>query len=107
MGLEERKGNLYYYEKKRVGNRVVSEYVGSGALALLAQRYAEDRADEKACEREAFKRKRAEITKIDSEIDQIMGWIDDLSSGQLIASGYHQHKGQWRKRRNESHSEKG
>jgi hypothetical protein len=102
MGLEERKGNLYYYEKKRVGNRVVSEYVGSGVLALLVQA----RADEKAIERETIKRKKDSVNKLESEIEQVMGWIDSLSSGQLIASGYHQHKGQWRKRRNESHSEK-
>jgi hypothetical protein len=103
MGLEQRKGNSYYYEKKRVGNRVVSEYVGSGVLALLAQA----RAEEKAIEREILKHQKDSVNKLESEIEQVMGWIDSLSSSQLIASGYHQHKGEWRKRRNESHSEEG
>jgi hypothetical protein len=102
MGLEQRKGNLYY-EKERVGNRVVSEYVGSGVLALLVQA----RADEKAIEREIIKRQKDSVNKLESEIEQVMGWIENLSSSQLIASGYHQHKGEWRKRRNESHSKKG
>jgi hypothetical protein len=103
MGLEQRKGNLYYYEKKRVGNRVVSEYVGSGMLALIGQA----RADEKAIVRQFIKRQKADIAKLEAEVDLVFGWIDNLSSSQLIASGYHRHKGQWRKRRNESHSKKG
>jgi hypothetical protein len=46
MGLEQRKGKLYYYEKRRVGRRVVSEYVGGGLLALLAHREAQERKKE-------------------------------------------------------------
>ncbi len=40
MGIEQRKGNLYYYRKRRVGDRVVSEY-GGGLIVSLAERQAE------------------------------------------------------------------
>ncbi len=33
MGWEERNGRLYYYEKRREGRRVVSQYVGTGTFA--------------------------------------------------------------------------
>jgi hypothetical protein len=76
MGIEQRNGKSYYYEKKRVGNRVTSEYVGSGTLALLAQDYAE----EKAIEREIRAQQKAEINKLDAEIDQLFNWINNLSA---------------------------
>ena len=35
MALEFRTSNIYYYRKKRDGNRVISEYLGKGEMALL------------------------------------------------------------------------
>ena len=98
MGLEERKGNLYYYEKERIGNRVVSKYVGGGAFALLAEQFAKERAEEKAAERKIINKQEEEIAKLDAEIDCLTEWIETLSASDLITSGYHQHKGEWRKR---------
>src|ERR1044072_473545 len=99
MGLEARRGKFYYYEKRRIGGRVVSEYMGSGMLALLAQRYAQDEAEKKAAERQRFKRKQAEFAALDTELDRLFEWVKTLSTSELVSSGYHQHKGQWRKRR--------
>ena len=33
MAWEERNGKSYYYQKRREGDRVVSEYIGTGELA--------------------------------------------------------------------------
>ena len=30
MGWEERNGRMYYYSKRREGDRVISEYIGAG-----------------------------------------------------------------------------
>lgn len=106
MSLEARRGKLYYYEKRRVGSRVVSEYRGKGMIALLSQRYAQEEAEKKVAERERLKRKKEEFAALDADLDCIFEWVKTLSTSELVSSGYHNHKGQWRKRRDESHSKK-
>lgn len=100
MGIENRNGKLYYYEKRRVGGRVVSEYRGKGMIALLSQRYAQEEAEKKAAERERMKRKKEEFAALDAELDCIFEWVNILTNSELLISGFHHHKGQWRKRRN-------
>lgn len=36
MGMEQRGSRFYYYEKRREGRRVISTYIGGGALAGVA-----------------------------------------------------------------------
>jgi hypothetical protein len=99
MGWEERNGKLYYYRKKRIGNTVVSEYIGSGPLVdLLAQ--------EDLLEREMAKQKQKEekkIIEIDQEIVQQLIRIEELTRtlthSTLLDLGFHTHKGQWRMKR--------
>jgi hypothetical protein len=99
MGLKQINGKFYYYENHRQGRRVVSSYVGGGMGALLAQERAQEEAIKTAAARELFERKKAEISRIDSEIDRAVNRLIDLAEAELIAAGYHQHKRQWRKRR--------
>jgi hypothetical protein len=54
MGLETRRGWLYYYQKLRIGRRVVSVYGGGGDVATLCadlQALETDRADERRWQR--------------------------------------------------------
>jgi hypothetical protein len=99
MGWERRGDNLYYYRKRREGDRVVSEYVGRGQAAeliadldLLARKWREE-------EREAWTQQQAEITAVDQMLDKVEGVIRTLTRAYLLAAGYHTHKGQWRRRR--------
>jgi hypothetical protein len=101
MGCEQRKGRTYYYKKKRLGNRVVSEYLGGGTFAILAESRAREEATAAAAKRKLIKQKREEIIKTEIELDRVLGWIEILSSSELVLYGYHQHKGEWRKRQNE------
>jgi hypothetical protein len=100
MGLEQRKGNSYYYEKKRVDGRVVSEYVGGGLLAVVASHNAQERKEEREAKRKAIEQQRAETLNLEAEIDRLLDSINTLSRGVLIASGFYQHNRQWRLRRN-------
>ena len=96
MGLEYHNGNVYYYEKRREGGRVVSNYIGSGQVALLAL----ERAEEEAARRRAFEQQCAEIAELSARVDEAVDRLMLLAEVQLVASGLHKHKRQWRKRRN-------
>lgn len=100
MAIEDRHGGkLYYYRKRRVGIRVVSEYAGSGVVAQIEEHLARKREYEKQSERRRLEAARLLTADIDSQIDSVCDLIDLMVKGHLLASGYHSHKGQWRKKR--------
>lgn len=80
MGWETRGNSRYYYRKRKVAGRVVSEYVGTGlhAARVVAQ---------EAAAREA-------------ELDAFYDLTDALVGAALLNAGYHRHhRGEWRKQR--------
>jgi hypothetical protein len=101
MGIEARNNgkNVYYYKKKRVDGRVVSEYQGGGPIVEIVQHIeARDRAAKEA-ERARVKAERMSIAEIDKQIDDFSQMVDTLMAAELLSLGYHQHKRQWRRRR--------
>lgn len=99
MGLENRKGNTYFYRKVRRGSRVFSEYVGSGDLATLLNDFERLQQQE---EQEKRALERAEIKQMqatDEAAEKLHEVIDLLTNATLFASGFHRHKGTWRKKR--------
>lgn len=99
MGLEQRRNNLYYYRKRRIGGRVVSEYVGGGDLAYLASHWDTLERDKQDEERYRLNKKRAEQAAGDKALANLEQAISTLVQGILLAEGYHTHKGQWRRKR--------
>jgi hypothetical protein len=99
MGMEQRGRTAYYYMKRRDGQRVISTYVGSGDRARLfaASDYHLQRAA--AAERQAWAAERRRIEAADALIRARAAVLHDLTRVVLGDAGYHQHKGQWRKRR--------
>jgi hypothetical protein len=99
VAWEDRGNRQYYYRKRRIGNRVVSEYVGAGLRAELT-------AEEDMLEREHRKRERqewnelkSEVQALDRELDSVGDLTRCLTRASLLLAGYHPHKGQWRKKR--------
>jgi hypothetical protein len=85
----------YYYRSVRQGRRVLTEYRGAGDVAEMAAALdAEERAERQA-EREARKAELALDMEIDAAGRQLRGALEAA----LLASGYHKHKGTWRRRR--------
>lgn len=101
MGWEQRGNKKYYYRKRREGDRVVSEYVGSGPLAELASTLDNLTRQEQSLQREQMQREREAIRALDTEVEDVCTVIRVLTYGALLAAGYHTHKGQWRKKRND------
>jgi len=96
VGLETRKGRLYYYRKERSGGRIRSVYAGAGefgrALSLLdglGRAEAEER-------RETDRAARAKREAADRAFDELTREVEAVAAGHLVALGYHSHKRQWR-----------
>ena len=99
MGWEERRGRSYFYRKERDGNRVRSVYVGAGEVVGLMGQLEELRHEEAEHQRASARRERERQREDDAVIDKACAFIEALARGTLVAAGYHQHKGQWRRKR--------
>ena len=100
MGIELRHGNkLYYYRKRRVGDRVISEYAGAGAIADIEEYKAKQLAAKKEAERRSLEAAQQLTAEIDSQIAPVADLIDLMVKAYLITEGFYTHKGQWRKAR--------
>jgi hypothetical protein len=99
MGWEERNGHYYYYDKIREGGRVVSKYIGKGIASKLIEATNEQNRWEREELRLERHRQRALDREIDSAIRDCSAQAKVLTEVVLLASGYHQHKGQWRRKR--------
>jgi hypothetical protein len=100
MGWEQRNGKRYYYRKIRQGRRVISEYVGAGEVAeSLLELDQFDRA-QKTYFRSIWKDQKVEVTNLDKNINQLGKVFRSMTRASLLTSGYHPHKGQWRRTRN-------
>ena len=101
MGWETRKRGTgrYYTRSRREGGRVLRQYIGGGTLGRLAAQLDEierrQREEETAYwreERERFEHNAAFVRELEEAAEV-------LTRAYLLASGFHQHKGQWRRQR--------
>ena len=99
MGLEQRSGRFYFYEKRREGRRVVSIYIGGGVMAFVAaEMYAQDRR-KRECQHRKQQKLHNEQKEIDRQLARAEKTLATILCAVLCSAGFHQHKGQWRKRR--------
>lgn len=101
MGWETRGNGTYYYRKVRRGGRVTSEYIGGGylaeALAGIDELDGLERqlaAAEWRSTVEDERRRAGDLAAVDALVKSAVAAV-------LIANGYHTHKRQWRKMRDE------
>lgn len=101
MGTEARRnGKVYYYQKRREGDRVISQYIGGGLVADFAEKRAAMQRTNREAEREQLKAERMSMAEIDTALNEFSQTVDTLMTAELLLSGYYQHKRQWRRRRN-------
>ena len=99
MAWETRSGKPYYYRKRRVDGKVVSEYVGTGGQA-------EEMAVQDELDRDLRKAQEDKVRSIiqgdkliDRQIDCVSAQMMRIVHGFLLINGYHTHKRKWRKYR--------
>jgi len=98
MAWERRGRARYYYRSQRVGNRVVRVYHGSGRKAAHVARQhalAREAAQADAAAARALAAALEPLERLDNDTDEQVGLLLEAA---LLAGGFHEHRGQWRKR---------
>ena len=102
MGWEERRGRLYYYRSVREGKRVRKEYVGGEALGQLVAQIDELERLQRKEEEAFFKEEREHLQRSAAFLQELEEAAEVLTRAQLLADGFHKHKGEWRRLRERS-----
>ena len=99
MAWEQRGAQRYYYRSRKIGGRVVKEYIGGGLAGELAAREDETRRRKQEAERVALQGDRDAFEAAAAAHDAFARATDALVTAALVAAGYHRHdRGHWRKR---------
>ena len=99
MGWETRRGQRYFYRKRRRNGHVISEYVGRGELVeALASLEMADRM-QRAVEREEHCDRWDQDQADEAALDEVTALVETLTVGWLLVAGYHTHKRTWRRKR--------
>ena len=99
MAWERRGSNLYYYQSQRVDGRVRKKYVGAGEVAQAIAHADETIRRRRAAHSERARVEFEEASSLTSAGEELCKAADILAAAELVAAGYHRHKGQWRMRR--------
>ncbi len=91
--------NGYYYHNKRQGKRVVTEYIGSGYPALLAEQLTERARQEAKAKLKEWQAIKDEQQRLDRMVADFGKLADAMAAAALLLSGYHQSRRKWRKKR--------
>jgi hypothetical protein len=101
MGWEKRdRGGLYYTRSRKVGGRVVREYVGGSILGHLAA--LQDAQERRRREEEAavWGEERERLEALIAPVDQLCEVTEILYRATLLAAGFRRHqRGEWRRKR--------
>jgi len=96
MGWE--KGR-YYTRSRKVNGRVVREYIGGGEQGALVAKLDEMARDRRELARFEWKMAKEEMETFDETVGIVCQMADIMAKAELIAAGYHLHRGEWRRRR--------
>ena len=99
MAFERRRNKSYYYRKRRIGSRVISEYVGSDGVGALAEVMTERARAEAEAKRKEWAAIKDEQERLDAMVNDFGELATAYADAALLLAGYHQSKRVWRKRR--------
>jgi len=99
MAWERRGSNLYYYQSERINGRVRKKYVGTGEVAQAIAHADKTIRRSRATRSERARAELVEARTLASAGEELCEAADILAVAELVAAGYHKHKGEWRMRR--------
>jgi hypothetical protein len=96
----ERRGSNLYYQSQRVDGRVRKKYVETGDVAQAIAHTDDTIRRSRAAHSERARMELEEARTLASAGEELCEAADILTVAQLVAAGYHRHKGgEWRMRR--------
>jgi hypothetical protein len=101
MAWERRGSNLYYYQSERIDGRVRKKYVGAGEVAQAIAHTDEMIRQSRVVQSKRARVELEEARTLASAGQELWEAADILAVAELVASGYHRHKGEWRMRRHD------
>jgi hypothetical protein len=100
LAWERRGSNLYYYQSQRINGRVRKKYVGAGEVAQAVAHADETIRQSRAAQSERARVEFEEAKTLASVGEELCEAAEILAVAELVAAGYHRHKGgEWRMRR--------
>lgn len=92
-------GTRFYTQSYREGGKVKRRYIGIGILGELAAMADEERRLDAEIAREEEQAEQARIAAIDAPLEAWHQSVMDTVAAALVGAGFHQHKSQWRRKR--------
>ena len=99
MGWQMIKGHRYYYRYARINGKVVTSYGGTGLWGEFEAMFDAEQRAIREKHKAAIREQRQGDRKFDAMFDDRLKEARRMAGEFLRASGYHQHKRQWRKAR--------
>jgi hypothetical protein len=99
MAWEMRGKSTYYYRTGRVGKKVCRDYMGCGSEAQLSAELDVQRRERCQAERAGWADFVSEVQAADGSVADLNRHCQLLASAVFLISGFHNHNGEWRRRR--------
>jgi hypothetical protein len=93
------RGGPYYTRSRRMEGRVVREYLGAGLVGRLSAEADRIKRERVEAEKVRHKRELEHLEALVSPAAELAEAAEVLVRDELLASGYHKHKGEWRRER--------
>jgi len=103
LAWEKRGQRHYYYRAKRTGPNTTKQYVGAGPEARMAARQDAEARRKRKEERAAIRRIEESVGPVSAMMVELEIGLRTLRDGLLLTAGYHQRRGEWRRRRGRKH----
>jgi hypothetical protein len=105
MGWEERRGGQVYYKSVRIDGRPAKVYCGKGERAEEEARQVERRRRERQEAHAAREQELAQAAAAEQHLRELRVFAGLLVRAAFLSAGFHEHRGQYRRRRHASHAD--